>query len=153
MMDLEIFEIEVVESTGRLGKSGYPILLCRTDGFMQEASAGIVILAYDYTEKKWGEYRHTIAPDAAKEIVERLKLLGIPERLPMVEGIHLTAPVWINLSLKIKFNNQRFYLDLWAAEGIKGKDAENLRELFKYLFNLAGYSGSSAVIYKNYYSQ
>lgn len=140
---IHYFEIDVIESTGFLGKAGFPILFCRVVGIIPEAN--IVILKYHKPEKKWLEYKVEISQDESLEILKRLKKIGIPDRLPKVKGLQATAPFWIDLSLKIKFDDKRFYLDLWTERAIYGQDAENFQELFQYLFNLVGYSGDSSL--------
>ena len=138
-MNYKYFEIEVVESTGNIGKAGSPFLICRAESAFSQDSANVFLLVYNTSQRKWIEYYKTIDSYEADLVIERLKRLGFPTRLPEVEGVHQTATFWINFSLKIKLDDQRFYLDLSATEGMKGKDAANLYELFEYLFSLAGY--------------
>jgi len=142
------FEIEVFESEGPLNNliKMAPVLFCRVTGAIETS---IVIISYDSQQKRWNEFRREVSYDHSQEIIARLKRLGIPERLPEVTGVHQTAPFRIQLSLKITFDDRRFYLDLSAAEGIEGKDAGKLRELFQYLFKLADFPGGSILIYKN----
>lgn len=141
---MHYFEIEFIESSGFLGKAGFPILFCRVVGVIPEAN--IVILKYDKTEKKWVEFKVEISKDESLEILNRLKIIGIPDRLPEVRGLQATAPFWTDLSIKIKFDDKRFYLDLWTEGSIFGQDAENFLELFQFLFNLVGYSGESSLV-------
>ena len=138
------FAIEIIHSGGGLGLASSPKFFLRTAGFGR--AANLVILDYDYSQQKWNEYRKEMTSIEAEEIIERLKRLGIPERLPEVEGQPDTSDYCSELSLKIKVNDKRFYLDIMMqASGFRGKDAENLRGLLLYLFSIAGFQGSPSL--------
>ena len=145
-MEHYFFEIEVIESKGPLGRVGSPVLFCRAAG--QRTQGQISILNYDDFQHKWIEYKKEIDLDRIGEIIRYLNQSGIPERLPDVWGLQATAPFWISSSIKIKFDEKRFYLDIWTEHGISGKDEKPFRDLFGCLFNLVGFPGPSSLLNK-----
>ncbi len=136
-----LFEMELIESAGGLGRVGVPILFCRAAGLLlpNQEDASLVILNFDHFHKQWIEHRPDLTIDQAKEIVVRLQQLGIPGRLPAIEDNWNTSHVWHHFSLRIKFDDKRFYLDIRTeGRGFAGNDRENLAGLIRYLLGIAG---------------
>lgn len=137
-MDFQFFEFELIESYG-----GGSLPFTSPNKFIRVAgnSDGIgqlVLAIYDLAWKRWEDYRHDLTSQEVIELVGRIKGLGIPERLPEIEGVPDKYEIFTHYSLKIKYNYQRFYLEITAPNNrFIGQDANNLNDLLEYIVSIS----------------
>lgn len=107
-----------------------------------------MIIHHDQIRGGWNEYSREVTIEQSQAIIERVKRLGFPDRLPAVEGKDDTGNHWTHLSLQIGINEQRSLMGVsMESSGFEGRDADPLRELFRHLFGIAGFAEFDPVVY------
>lgn len=145
-------ELLVTESGGAFGRAGSPHFFCRLRA-KQFPGAGfhdgnIVVVNRDDRTGIWREYAQAVSPEQSREILERLKLLGMPEHLPEVQGAFDTSDGWSHIFFQVTVNDQHSFLNIgMQVSGFAGPDAEPLRNLFRYLFSLAKFDQYNVMTY------
>jgi hypothetical protein len=146
------FQLTLVQSAGPLFQVGSPQLflwLNVAHGPGTPIDDGkVFVICYDEAARAWREHTRSMAVEQSREVIERLKKLGFPVRRPDVEGVVDTSGGWSHLSFQGRIDESNFVFNIgMESSGFRGRDAEQLRELFRCLFRLAGYAGYDPTIY------
>lgn len=147
-----LLSLALIESSGSFFRVGSPTLLCWFSVAHMPASdigdGKIVVIHYDQIRGGWNEYTREVTVEQSQAILEQVKRLGFPDRLPDVEGKVDTGDHWTHLSLQIGINDRRSWLTLsMESSGFEGRDADLLRQLFRHLFGIAGFAEFNPTIY------
>jgi hypothetical protein len=145
-------DVTLVESSGPIFSVGEPTMLCRFKAVhlpgTQLDEGKISVVVRDSVTKQWREYARQTTVDQAREVAARLETLGMPGRTPQVKGVVDTSDGWTHLLLRIRAEGKVVSLDIdMQLSGFDGADAEQLRELFRYLFALAGFKTYCPAVY------
>ncbi len=149
-----LLSLVLIQSSGWFYQVGFPTLLCWLHSAHLPASTiddgKIVVIHYDQIRRGWNEHAREVTMEQSQRILERLKRLGFPTRLPAVDGKEDTGNQWSHLSLQVGINNQSSLLSVsMQSSGFEGRDADLLRGLFQDLFRLAGFVEFDPVVYGN----
>ena len=146
------FTLSLIESSGLFGRIGSPNLFCWVSAAHLPSSpfddGKIVILCRDSSTGTWREYATALSIEQSRKVIELLNALGLPSQTPDVEGVVDTSDGWSHISFETRIEGQHSHFEIsMYSSGFGGSDAAQLRELFHYLFNLAGYEEYDLSIY------
>ncbi len=138
------FALSFIKSSGPLGRVGSPSLFywlsaaCLPGSVIDDGR--VLILSRDRVGGLWREHTREVSFEQSRRVAELLRGLGIPEHSPDVEGVVDTSDGWSHISFQVRMEERHSSLEIpMQASGFEGRDAELLRELFRYLFSIAGY--------------
>lgn len=145
------YTLSLIESSDIFGRVGSPNLFCWARALHLPAvridDAYVLVLSRDWAGA-WREYGKTVSLEQSRKVIELLNALGMPGQSPDVEGVIDTSDGWSHISFETRLDERHSNLDIsMHSSGFGGSDAAKLRELFRYLFDLAGYEGYNATIY------
>lgn len=138
------FGLELIKSEGVFPKvAASPSIFCWIKALHLSENidtANILILHRQNQNQEWNEKSRNITYQESLKIADYLKQLGIPEKLPNIRGlIDYTADPFTDFSLRINYMDKNFYLNVHSSFGdFGGKDAQQMEELFEYIFGLVG---------------
>lgn len=134
------FSLEIIKTVGVFPKVNKPNLICSIRAFhlpnhFNDANLSIV---QRISHNEWKEYQKNLTQQESQNIVEFFRKLGIPNRLPKIDGfLDETADLRTDLLIHIYFEEKHFYLNINSVNGdFLGDDAQTLEELFQYIFRL-----------------
>lgn len=138
------FALSFIKSSGPFGQVGSPNLFYWLSVAYLPGShindGKVLIISRDRVRGLWREHTQQVSFEQARRVTELLRKLGIPERSPDVEGVVDTSDSWSHISFQVRMEERHSSLEIsMQSSGFEGRDAELLRELFRYLFSIAGY--------------
>lgn len=147
-----VLEVMLLESGGPIGTVGEPRMLCRYHAahlpgtLIDDGKVSVVVR--DDTTRLWQEYVKPTTVEQARDIAGRLTALGFPGRTLEAKGVVDTSDGWTHLLLRVQWERHSLTLDInMQSSGFEGTDAEQLRDLCRQLFALAGFEGYCPVVY------
>jgi hypothetical protein len=145
-------ELSLVESSGPWFKPGSATLYCwfhavHIPGTPHDEGKASV-LSFDRRARTWQEFTRPVTIDQSREILAGLEAVGLPGSTPDAEGVVDTSDGWHRVVFWVwtKGGARCLNIDMHSS-GFEGRDAEALRELFRRLFALAGFSEFSPAVY------
>lgn len=145
-------ELTLLETVGPFFRIGFPRLLCWFQAIylpsLQCDEGKVVVVVHEGQTTTWRELSRPVTRNQSLDVLGRLKALGLPGRLPEVEGVVDTSDSWSHLVLRGRVEEESFVVEInMHSSGFQGPDAETVRNLCRELFHLAGYSQYSSAIY------
>lgn len=142
--EVTIVEIDWTEAVGAHGSVGSPYLF----GWLRAAyvrpglisDGRIVVLARKSQPANWEEYHGPVSLPDADTLVSALAVLGIPERVPLVEMVLDSSDTWFTSSVRMVVGEQTQAFTIQTQNsGFGGHDADGLRAVFQRILDLSGY--------------
>jgi hypothetical protein len=146
-------EAFLLETIGPLYMPGRLRLFCwfkaaHLPGTQIDGARVSVVACSDQAGGVWKEYSQDLVMEQSMAIIESLERLGIPGRALDAQGNFDTGDSWSNILFQVQREDETFTQSIsMQCSGFDGNDAEELKSLFRQLFDLAGYDGYSQVIY------
>jgi hypothetical protein len=139
-----VIEVTLIDSRGGLGSAGQPALFCRYSAAHASGTStnqgSINVVVRDNWTEEWREYARGTTYEEAQAVAAHLEALGVPGRRPDVEAVLDTSDGWTHLLVRVRSMDRTTTFEVGGySSGFEGPDAERLRELFRYLFGLAGF--------------